>query len=419
MKAGFFNIVAFSLISLAAAQPHGHKHHHEKRDVVTVTNYVTAQQPEAVIYYDHKGNVAFTSYLNGPGPTAAPTAPQAPVPSAPTPVAEPATTPTPDPSEGHIAPSPPAAPVIPPPPAPPPADKDGNIPKPVPTGDSNGFISWPKPKPHPQPPVSNKGLGISYSAYVNRGHIIGDCKTKDEVREDIEKLSSYAFVRVYGTDCDQLSKVLAATRPLGMKVFAGVYDLKSVSEETQELIDAVNAAEGGWDNIDTVSIGNEDINRGAATVSAVISATNSARGQLRAAGWTGPIVHVETFNQYLANPEICAISDYAAANCHAFFDPTVRAEFAGEYVWGQALRVALACGGKPVTITESGWPWNGETDGLAVPSRENQEKAVASLKRVFKSNLVLFSAFNDPWKVDQPGTFNAEKYWGFLGDGAS
>jgi len=211
--------------------------------------------------------------------------------------------------------------------------------------------------------------------------------------------------------------VLTAAKPLGLKVFAGVYDLDKVTAQTQDVIDAVAATDDAWASIDTVSIGNEDINRGSATVSAVLAAVDSARTQLRAAGYNGPVVHVDTFNQYIANPELCAASDYAAANCHAFFDADVSPNDAGEYVARQAQLVSDACGGMNVTITESGWPFQGESNGKAVPSKDNQARALWSLKERFRSNLVLFSAFNDPWKKDSVGTFSAEKFWGFVDGG--
>jgi exo-beta-1,3-glucanase (GH17 family) len=198
-----------------------------------------------------------------------------------------------------------------------------------------------------------------------------------------------------------------------MKLFAGVWDVSDVSSEVQLIIDA---AKNNWDAIDTISIGNECINSGTATVDQVVSGVNTARSLLKAAGYNGKVVTVDTFNQIIANPQLCQVSDFAAANCHAFFDSSISADQAGSYVKEQAQRVQQACGGKDTVITESGWPSNGDTNGAAVPSEANQQKAISSLRSAFSSNLVLFSAFNDDWKQNFDGSFNAEHYWGIYGN---
>ena len=47
----------------------------------------------------------------------------------------------------------------------------------------------------------------------------------------------------------------------------------------------------------------------------------------------------------------------------------------------------------------------------------NQRVAMESLRREFTGHvedlgLVLFTMFDDSWKVDREGTFRAEKFWG-------
>jgi exo-beta-1,3-glucanase (GH17 family) len=219
------------------------------------------------------------------------------------------------------------------------------------------------------------------------------------------------MIRIYGTDCGQVPNVLKAANAKGMKVFAGIYDISDVESEAQIIIDA---AKGNWDAIDTVSVGNEAVNNGAA-VSDVVSAVNKARSMLKAAGYNGKVVTVDVFSQIIDNPELCQVSDFAAANCHAFFDADVSADGAGKYVAEQAKRVQQACGGKDTVITESGWPNKGDTNGAAVPSEANQKAAISSLRSAFSDNIVLFSAFDDLWKTNTAYTYGAEQYWGIYG----
>ncbi|KAK0897109.1 Cell surface mannoprotein mp65 [Friedmanniomyces endolithicus] len=274
---------------------------------------------------------------------------------------------------------------------------------------SSAPSSTPTPTSSSAPGADFSGYTLSYSPYNSDN----SCKSQDQVNSDFNVISGYGMIRIYGTDCDQTATVLTAVKAKGMKLFAGVYDVNNVNAEVQQI---VNAANGDWSNFHTVSIGNEGINNGAYSVDQVVSAIGTARSTLQAAGYTGNVVTVDTFVAMIANPELCQASDYAAANCHPFFDGGVSAEDAGQFVLGQAQRVSEACGGKDTMITETGWPSDGETNGKAVPSQDNQVAAVNSIRTAFSNNVVLFSAFNDKWKQNNPSTFGAEQYWGIYGD---
>ncbi|OKL63704.1 hypothetical protein UA08_00644 [Talaromyces atroroseus] len=252
--------------------------------------------------------------------------------------------------------------------------------------------------------------GISYTAYNDDG----TCKTQDQVDSDMAQLRQFAFVRFYGVDCNQAQTISKAARGNNMQVFAGVFDIQNMNNDLQKIIDA---ADGDWSTFHTVSVGNELVNRGQSSPAEVIGAVNSARNRLRQAGYQGPVVTVDTFNQIIAHPELCDASDYCAANCHAFFDSNQTAENAGPYVLEQARQVSQAMkdGNKGVIITETGWPSAGEANGAAVPSRHNQIVALKSLKQSFPDGgVVFFSAFNEKWKQDNAWTFGTEKNWGLF-----
>ncbi|EAW06867.1 putative cell wall glucanase (Scw4) [Aspergillus clavatus NRRL 1] len=291
---------------------------------------------------------------------------------------------------------------------------DLSLPLPLPAANdllSHLPIQVPDLTPEPGPPAPAgpppRRFGISYSPYNSDS----TCKTPAQIDADVARLTHHAFIRIYGVDCDQTRLVTQAAKTHGMRVFAGVFDLPNLPAS----LDAITAAAAGdWAPFHTISIGNELVNRGASTPADVVAALHTARAALRAAGYQGPVVTVDTFAALQRHPELCAASDYCAANCHAFFDEGMTPERAGEYAMEQARRVSEAAGGKRTVIAESGWPHAGRANGRAVPSKENQRVAVESLRRVFagEPDLVLFSAFDDLWKTDGEGTFDAEKFWG-------
>lgn len=251
--------------------------------------------------------------------------------------------------------------------------------------------------------------GVTYSPYSADG----GCKSSSQIASDIASLSGYTIIRLYGVDCDQVAQVLQA-KASSQKIFAGIFDVSDISGGIQTLASAVSSY-GSWDDIYTVSIGNELVNSGAATPSQIQSYVAQGRSALSSAGYSGSVVSVDTFIAVINNPALCEYSDYMAVNAHAFFDGHIAAADAGAWVLQQIQRVWTACSGKKnVLITETGWPHQGDANGVAVPSKPNQQSAISSIKSSCGDSSIIFNAYDDLWKTDSASTFNAEKYWGIL-----
>lgn len=251
-------------------------------------------------------------------------------------------------------------------------------------------------------------LGVTYSPYSADGQ----CKSQAQVSADLAKLTGYSIIRLYGVDCNQVALVNKA-KASGQKLFLGLYFMDAITSGVQTMAAALG---NDWSDVHTVSVGNELVNNGQATVSQVSGYVAEARSALKAAGYTGPVVAVDTFIATINNPGLCSLSDYSAVNAHAFFDGGIAAADSGAWVAEQIQRVKNTCG-KDVLVVESGWPSKGQTNGAAVPSESNQQSAIASIKSAVGASCLLFNAFNDLWKAD--GSFSAEKYWGILGNGSS
>ncbi|KAK9376621.1 glycoside hydrolase superfamily [Lipomyces chichibuensis] len=247
--------------------------------------------------------------------------------------------------------------------------------------------------------------GIVYSPY----NADGTCKSAAQVASDVAQFESYSLIRLYGVDCAQVENVWAAISS-SQKLFIGVFDVTQLDSAISTI--SSTAGTYGWDQVYTVAIGNELVNSGTYTADEVVGFVNTGRSLLRAAGYNGPVVTVDTFVAVIANPSLCAASDYAAVNCHPFFDGGVVAADSGPFVQTQIGRVSAVCPGQDVLITESGWPKQGQNNGVAVPSVPNQQAALSSLLECIADQLIEFTAFNDYWK--SPGEFGVEQYWGIL-----
>ncbi|ODH51383.1 hypothetical protein GX48_02439 [Paracoccidioides brasiliensis] len=421
MKTGIFTIATLSLLGATSARPQPYRVQNERR--AAPTNYVTVNVPKVLVWIDRDGKPFSTQTITMVSTTY----------GVPQETAQSSLNSDHDFNEKSQLPDPdsdPSAPYL------AAADVKDDQPYAANANDPRSVNSASKNPPQPQPskatanrvpsssqdtyktaqPPSNhplkNGLGMSYSPYLGDG----GCKSEEEVDQDISKMGSYNVIRFYGVDCEQVPKIMSAAKKHNKKVFAGVFDINNLDKDLETLIDG---AKSSWSSIVTVSIGNELVNGGKASVASVVQAVDKARSTLRQAGYTGPVVTVDTFGALINNPELCWASDYCAANCHAFFNPNTDASAAGEFVKNQAKLVSVAAGGnKKTVITESGWPKAGKANGKAVPSRENQRKAIQSLMNAFgnddEAGLILFSAFDDPWKKDNEYSFGTEKFWGIL-----
>lgn len=248
--------------------------------------------------------------------------------------------------------------------------------------------------------------GITYSPYNNDG----SCKDLNSVKSDFEKLTGYELIRLYGVDCNQVANVFQA-KGSNQKLFLGIFYVDQIADGVDTLASAVSSY-GSWDDVHTVSIGNELVNSGAYSPSQIGSLVSSGKSLLSAKGYSGPVVSVDTHVAIINNPELCQYSDYIAFNAHAYWDGTVTGSDAGPWLLLQMQRVWSACGGKDVLCTESGWPHAGDANGVAIASRSEQQAAISSIDSTCGGDTIVFTPFDDMWK--NPGSKNCEQYWGIF-----
>jgi exo-beta-1,3-glucanase (GH17 family) len=252
--------------------------------------------------------------------------------------------------------------------------------------------------------------GVAYDLMADDG----SCRSASQIQSDVGFFASQniGLVRTYDVGCDVGALAAAISAQGGsMKLFAGINQISNLQADLGKLIGMISPY---FSIVDTINIGNELVNTGAASVGAVTSALGSARGQLGAAGYSGKIVTVDTFIALMNNPELCIASDYCAANTHAFFDGNVQPEGAGDFVKRMQGLVSQAAGGKHTVVTESGWPHCGNSNGAAVPGYSQQASAMGSIKAAFAgdaSDVILFQSFDAMYKA--PGANGCEQCWGY------
>ncbi|KAK9370194.1 glycoside hydrolase superfamily [Lipomyces kononenkoae] len=256
---------------------------------------------------------------------------------------------------------------------------------------------------------------LTYSPYTDSG----DCKTGDEVAEDLAIIAAKGIstVRIYGTDCNSLSTVESAAATYSLRIIQGLWidatGVDSIDSGLSQLI-SWGSTDNNWDMIAMITVGNEAVESGFVSVSDLMTKISSVRAQLRAAGYTGPITTAETPNVFISNPQLCTsgLLDLVAINAQPYFDDHATAETAGEFDLGQIQVTQAACNGMDVFISETGYPSAGITNFNNVPSVENQQIAINSILEATNGNVTMFTMYNDLWKP--LGPYEVEQSFGMI-----
>ena len=194
--------------------------------------YATYDSEDVIVYVnDANQPVSTTTIYNGLVPhTQAPPPPTTSSTPAPPAVVSPATSPSTTPVP---LPEPSSSPVI-----APKLESSTLAPAPSPVPQPTQAIapaSSPDPSPHPTSQDSgSSGPGFSSAVAYTPYNADQSCKSTSQVAADFQNINGYEVVRLYGTDCNQIGNVIAATHSK-VKLFLGIFDINSIQSEVETI----------------------------------------------------------------------------------------------------------------------------------------------------------------------------------------
>ncbi|MGE0716191.1 MAG: glycosyltransferase [Alphaproteobacteria bacterium] len=262
-------------------------------------------------------------------------------------------------------------------------------------------------QPRTEPGWNGRITGISYSPYrAGQNPNGGPHPTPDQIDEDLRILSERVDrVRVYSTqDGQDVVPELAQKYDMTVTLGAWVDDRKARSE--REVRDVVRLARTHR-NVDRVIVGNESLLRRELTVPELIQYIKRVRDQIQV-----PVSTAETWDVWLANPQLAEAVDFIAVQILPYWDGT-EIDQAVESVFARYQQMRRTFPDKKIVLSEVGWPSDGRMRLDSVPSRVNQ----ASFVRQFLAraddwglDYYVIEAFDQPWKHSTEGGVGA--YWG-------
>ncbi|HSN51578.1 MAG TPA: glycosyl hydrolase family 17 protein [Woeseiaceae bacterium] len=247
--------------------------------------------------------------------------------------------------------------------------------------------------------------GLSFSPYVE-GQGPGTQIGEAQIRERLAVIQPYVrWIRTFS--CSEGNELIPAiAKENGLRTMVGVWLDGNKEQNEIELANAIEIANAG--HADILGVGNEVLLRGDLTEDELIDYVERARQ-----GVSGvPVGYVDAYFEFEVHPRITAACDVILANCYPFWEGCP-AEHALLYMKEMYRRAQRAANGKPVIISETGWPNIGTPTDGAVPSFENAIKYFIDTCQWAEQDgveIFYFSSFDEAWKVDAEGDVGA--YWG-------
>jgi exo-beta-1,3-glucanase (GH17 family) len=247
--------------------------------------------------------------------------------------------------------------------------------------------------------------GIGFSPYIE-GQNPGDIITEKQIRRRMEIIQPYTkWVRSFScTEGNELIPKIA--KEYGIKTLVGAWLGKDDKINQQEIENLIKISREGY--VDIAAVGNEVMLRGDLTEDELIAFIN--RVKLAIPGI--PVGYVDAYFEFDVKPRITEACDVILANCYPYWEGC-HIDYSLLYMKEMYNRAIRAAKGKPVIISETGWPSQGTNFGAAEPSDENFIKYFINTQKWSAEDnidIFYFSSFDESWKVGAEGDVGA--YWG-------
>lgn len=253
----------------------------------------------------------------------------------------------------------------------------------------------------------NKGIhGLCFSPYLETQNI-GDKLSESQIRQRMEVIAPYTkWVRSFScTDGNEFIPRVA--REKGLKTMVGAWISSDIDRNKKEIDTLIDLAKSGL--VDIAAVGNEVLLRDELSKEELLGYIRKVKEALPEI----PVGCVDTYYQFHEHADLVDACDVILANCYPFWEGC-HIDHAPQYLEKMYEVTREAAKGKPVLITETGWPNHGMNHTTsAEPSPENAMKYFATVNNWSREqavNLFYFSSFDEAWKVHHEG--DVGQRWG-------
>lgn len=247
--------------------------------------------------------------------------------------------------------------------------------------------------------------GFCFSLYED-GQKPGDVISEAQIRRRMDILKPHTqWVRSFS--CIEGNELIPkVAKDLGIKTLVGAWLGKDRDKNREEIENLIQLAQNGL--VDIAAVGNEVLYRNDLTLDELLAHIQHVKQAIP----NVPVGYVDAYYEFSQHPVLADACDVILCNCYPYWEGT-DFNYALPHMQQMYAQAREAGKGKPVIITETGWPSQGEPLGSAVPSRANAMKYFINTQLWAMDEGVetfYFSSFDESWKVGAEGEVGA--YWG-------
>jgi exo-beta-1,3-glucanase (GH17 family) len=261
--------------------------------------------------------------------------------------------------------------------------------------------------------------GLNFGPYLTES--VGTFLSEEEVKKRMQVLRGDAkWVRNFGMN-GGLEKTGLIAHRLGLKAALSAHITGNATNDAAEITSLINAANAG--EADLLIVGSEIIRKREACGSCNFACTEGCvtDSQLIAyidqveAGINNPAFLVgtaELHDRLLNHPGVMNAGTVVLANYYPWFHG-IAVEHAVETLDDWHQLIVAAAGGRPVVVSETGWPSAGTQRGDAIPNETNAAFYFSNFVSWARSQRVpyfYFEAFDESWKSGEPDGVGT--HWG-------
>ena len=264
-------------------------------------------------------------------------------------------------------------------------------------------------RPVDGPSWTGKVQGAAWSPYAIDGDPLYRHPTPEQLRADLQILARhFTSLRTYSV-LDGLDRIpeLAKDLPLTFTLGAWVDQRKERSrQEIERLVATANA----YPSVARVLVGNEAVLRKDLTPAEIIPYIREVRRRVKQ-----PVSVAEPWGTWMSNPELAAEVDFIAIHVLPYWEDAVRDSDGVAYAIDKIKRVVARFPGKPVVITEIGWPSAGRQRFAVSPTLVNEAMFLRGIFNFAKASGIdyyVMEAIDQPWKTTIEASVGP--HWGIL-----
>jgi exo-beta-1,3-glucanase (GH17 family) len=249
--------------------------------------------------------------------------------------------------------------------------------------------------------------GICFSMYED-GQEPGDDISFEQVERRVHILKPHVEAIRSFSCIEGNEHVPVAAKKHGLKTLVGAWLSDDKDDNEKEIEGLIALAKAG--HVDVAAVGNEVLYRDDMSLDELLVYIKRVKKAL--SGLDIPVGYVDAYYEFSRHPELVEHTDVVLVNLYPYWEGCP-IEFALGHMQAMYGEVVDAAQGKPIIITETGWPSEGGNLKGAFAGEEAAMKYFIDAINWTKENdipIFYFSSFDESWKTGDEGDVGA--YWG-------